>query len=1587
VIKMVKVYVASKRKFQEGDKLSGRHGNKGVIARVLPEEDMPYLPDGTPVEIVLNPLGVPSRMNLGQLLETHLGWAAKVLGCEVITPVFNGAKEEDIRRMLKEAHLPEDGKTILYDGRTGEPFQEKVTVGYIYMMKLNHMVEDKIHARSTGPYSLITQQPLGGKSQRGGQRFGEMEVWALEAYGAAHSLQEMLTVKSDDIEGRTRIYESIVKGENVLLPGTPESFNVLVKELQGLCLDVKIEKSKALPQEGVWEDRFGGRAEIRRITLGIASPQTIRSWSYGEVKKPETINYRTFKPERDGLFCEKIFGPTKDWECYCGKYRRIKHKGVICERCGVEVTESKVRRERMGHINLVTPVAHIWFFKVVPSIMGILLDVSLPSLEKVIYYDSWIVIDPGDTPLKKCQILTDAEYQSYRERYGDSFRAGMGAPAIREILQEMDLDKLAEELKLQSEMTTSKQLKWKIIRRLRIVDAFRKSGQRPEWMILEVIPVIPPNLRPLVPLDKGGFAASDLNDLYRRVISRNNRLKRLIELGAPEIILRNEKRMLQEAVDALFDNGRRGRVIVGQNGRPLKSLADTLGGKQGRFRQNLLGKRVDYSGRSVIVVDPKLKLWQCGLPKVMAVELFQPFIIRKLREKGYVHTIRAGKNLIEKNAPEVWDALEEVIKDHLVLLNRAPTLHRISVQAFQPVLHDSKAIRIHPLVCAAYNADFDGDTMSVFVPLSLEALLEARLLMLSTNNLFAPADGRPIVTPTQDIVLGCYYMTLRDPSLEPRWTFYYPYEVRLAYENGIVKLHEPVRLKIGNKFVETTPGRVLFNSILPPGLPFVNCEVTKSKLSEIILECIKRKGKDETVILLDELKEMGFHYATLGGISMAISDVKIPYKKWEIINEARKEALKVEEEYREGIITYGERYNRLVDLWSRVSDEISELMFEELSKDPFNPVLMMMQSEARGSAQQIRQLGGMRGLIARPRKKLVGAVGEIIESPILTNFREGLTVLEYFISTHGGRKGLADTALKTAEAGYLTRRLVDVAQDVVVSEEDCGTLNGIIMRPLEVGGKVIIPLKERIEGRIALEDIRIPSLGNIIVKAGEEITSEKAEIIEEAGIEEVPVRSLLTCESKRGVCRKCYGRDLSTGEMVEIGQAVGIMAAQAIGEPGTQLTLRTFHIGGMATRIVGESRYLAQKGGKVKFENLNLISREEGWLVLNRNGMVILIDEEGKEAERFRVPVGSLIKVKEGEIIKPQTVIAEWDPYVRNFLSEIEGTVEFEDIIPEVTVKEEINKQTGLKEIKIIEHRATFQPQIKVRNDKGEERFYPLPINTQIMVKEGQKVKPGDILAKTMREVVKATDITGGLPRVSELFEARKPKAPAVVTEVDGVVARIVKEETVRKIVIEDEGGELHEYVVPPGKHIEVDVGERVKAGQKLTDGPVVLQEILRIEGERRLQYHLLNEIQEVYRLQGVKINDKHIELIIRQMLKKVQVEDPGDTPFLWGEQVDKFVFSEVNERIQAEGKRPAQARPLLLGITKASLSSPSFISAASFQETSRVLTRSAVYVQKDELMGIKENVIIGNLIPAGTGWRKYREVEVAVNADAQSTG
>lgn len=1309
------------------------------------------------------------------------------------------------------------------------------------------------------------------------------------------------------------------------------------------------------------------------ITIKIASPEVIRSWSRGEVKKPETINYRTFKPEKDGLFCEKIFGPTKDWECNCGKYKRIKYKGIVCDRCGVEVTLSKVRRERMGHINLAAPVSHIWFFKAMPSKIGALLDLNLRDLEGVLYYEEHIVIDPGDTPLKRKQLLREEQYQEALEKYGHKFVAKMGAEAIRDLLKEIDLDKMAQKLHNDLKKSKAEQSQKKITKTLRILEALRKSGNRPEWMILETMPVLPPDLRPLVPLDGGRFATSDLNDLYRRVINRNNRLKKLIELKAPEIIIRNEKRMLQEAVDALFDNGRRGRAVLGPGNRPLKSLSDMLKGKQGRFRQNLLGKRVDYSGRSVIVIGPELKLNQCGLPKKMALELFEPFIIRKLREQGFVHTIKSAKKMVEKARLEVWDILDEVIKEHPVLLNRAPTLHRLGIQAFEPVLIEGKAIRIHPLVCTAFNADFDGDQMAVHVPLSIEAQMESRLLMLATNNIFSPANGSPITIPTQDIVLGCYYVTKeREGDKGEGKIFSDAEELLIAYEDKQVGLHAKVKVRINGKLIDTTVGRVLFNSIFPKGFELVNEMMDKSKLSDVIASVYKQFGHDRTIQLLDDLKRMGFEMATTAGISISVDDLQIPKDKTRYIKEAREEVLSVEGQYRKGLITDGERYNKVIDIWTYTTDKISDMIFEEL--DLFNPVFMMADSGARGSKQQIRQLSGMRGLMAKPS-------GEIIESPITANFREGLTVLEYFISTHGARKGLADTALKTADSGYLTRRLVDVAQDVIINEEDCGTLNGIFVSAIIEGDEIVVPLKERIIGRVALDNIVDIITDEVIVKAGEEINEDAAERIEQTGIERIRIRSVLTCEAKHGVCAKCYGRNLATGRIVELGEAIGIIAAQSIGEPGTQLTMRTFHIGGTAYRVVAQSFVKAKNKGIVKYHNLRVVKKEKGYVVLNRNGQISINDEAGRELERYPVPHGAILTIEENKKVSKDEVFVKWDPYTLPILTEVTGIVQYEDIKEGITMREEVDPDTGLTDRVVIEHKGEYHPQLIISDNKDEVlAIYPIPAGAHIVVKDGQKVSAGDLIAKTPRKIIKTKDITGGLPRVAELFEARRPKDPAIISEIDGVVEFGPSKKGQTRVIIKSTTGMKKEYVIPHGKHLNVYKSDRVIAGQQLIDGPVDPKDILRVSGDKKLQEYLVDEIQEVYRFQGVKINDKHIEVIVRQMLKKVMIDAPGDTDFLVGMRVDKFRFREENERTKKKGGKPASATPILLGVTKAALSTDSFISAASFQETTRVLTDAAASGKRDELRGLKENVIMGHLIPSGTGFEAHREIEVAKN-------
>ncbi len=1324
------------------------------------------------------------------------------------------------------------------------------------------------------------------------------------------------------------------------------------------------------------------------ISIKIASPQVIRSWSKGEVKKAETINYRTLKPEKDGLFCEKIFGPVRDWECNCGKYKGIKFKGITCDRCGVTVDRSSVRRERMGHIELASAVTHIWFFKAVPSRIAALLDISLRDLEKIIYYEEYVVIDPGNTPLKKKGLLSEEEYQEALTKYGTNFKAKIGAEAARDLLKELDLDNYSR--KLHRDLEKSKEIlgNRKTLKTLKIVEDFKKSTNKPEWMILEVLPVIPPDLRPLVPLDGGRFATSDLNDLYRRVINRNNRLKKLMELNAPEIIIRNEKRMLQEAVDALLDNGRHGRAVMGANNRPLKSLSDMLKGKQGRFRQNLLGKRVDYSGRSVIVVGPELKLHECGLPKQMALELFEPFIIKKLREKGFVHTIKGARRMVERGKIEVWDILDEVIKDHPILLNRAPTLHRLGIQAFQPLLIEGKSIKIHPLVCTAFNADFDGDQMAVHVPLSLESQLEAKILMLSKNNIFSPADGRPIVTPTQDIVLGLSYLSKEKPQAKgENKIFAHPDEVIVAYEDKAVDLHARIKLRIDSLFdldekkltlekqiVTTTVGKVLFNQLLPKEFGFVNKDLNKSSVGEIVTECYKRFGHERTVQLLDDIKRLGFEIATLGGISIGINDLQIPKTKPDILKEARTEVARVEEQYHKGIITDSERKSKVIDIWTHTTDKISDELFREM--EPFNPIFMMADSGARGSRLQIRQLAGMRGLMAKPS-------GEIIESPITANFREGLTVLEYFISTHGARKGLADTALKTADAGYLTRRLVDVAQEVIVIEDDCGTLNGITVSAIIEGDEVMVSLKDRIVGRVALDNIVDIITDEVIVGQGREIAEEKADMIEKLGIEKIRIRSVLTCESAIGVCTKCYGRNLASGRLVELGEAVGVIAAQSIGEPGTQLTMRTFHIGGTASRIVAQSFIKSKNKGIIKYHNLRVAPKNKGFIVLNRNGSVSINDKQGRELERYPLSQGSFISIKDAEEVPKQVAFVQWDPYTLPILTEVAGRVKYEDLRENITVREELNPVTKLTERVVVEHKQEYHPQIIILDEKEEVLgIYPIPIGAHILVKDSQEIDAGDLLAKIPRLVVKTRDITGGLPRVAELFEARRPKEPAIISEIDGFVEFGESKKGQRVIIVKSPTGMQREYTIPHGKHPNVYKGDRVIAGQQLTDGPVVLQDILKVCGDKALQEYLVNEVQEVYRLQGVRINDKHIELIIRQMLKKVKVEDPGDTEFLAMQQVDKSKFQKENTRIIKKGGKPAQATPLLLGITKSSLTTESFISAASFQETTRVLTDAAASGKKDELCGLKENVIVGHLIPAGTGFRIHRDIEVVKLAE-----
>jgi DNA-directed RNA polymerase subunit beta' len=1356
----------------------------------------------------------------------------------------------------------------------------------------------------------------------------------------------------------------------------------------------------------------GQTDDFDSIRIGLASPDMIRSWSYGEVKKPETINYRTFKPERDGLFCAKIFGPVKDYECLCGKYKRLKHRGVVCEKCGVEVTLAKVRRERMGHIELASPAAHIWFLKSLPSRIGLLLDMTLRDIERVLYFEAYVVVDPGMTTLERGQLLSDEAYLEAIQENGDEFDARMGAEAVEALLKNIDLQVEAAKLRDEIGGTKSETKLKRFGKRLKLMESFIESGNHPEWMVLTVLPVLPPELRPLVPLDGGRFATSDLNDLYRRVINRNNRLKRLLELNAPDIIVRNEKRMLQESVDALLDNGRRGRAITGTNKRPLKSLADMIKGKQGRFRQNLLGKRVDYSGRSVIVVGPTLKLHQCGLPKRMALELFKPFIFSKLQLRGLATTIKAAKKLVEREGPEVWDILEEVIREHPVMLNRAPTLHRLGIQAFEPVLIEGKAIQLHPLVCAAFNADFDGDQMAVHVPLSIEAQLEARALMMSSNNILSPANGEPIIVPSQDVVLGLYYMTRESiNAMGEGMAFTDIREVHRAYQTGNASLHARIRVRLRTEeydeagelqesfgLVKTTVGRALLSELLPKGLPFslVNRDMTKKDISNLINACYRRVGLKETVIFADQLMYTGFSFATRAAVSFGIEDMTIPESKAKILGAAEEEVMEIQNQYTSGLVTMGERYNKVVDIWSRTNDQVAKAMMDRLGTEEvtdaegnvvrqpsFNSVYMMADSGARGSAAQIRQLAGMRGLMAKPD-------GSIIETPITANFREGLDVLQYFISTHGARKGLADTALKTANSGYLTRRLVDVAQDLVVIGDDCGTAEGLVLNPLVEGGDVVEPLRERVLGRITAEDVKVPGGDAVIVPIGTLLDEDGVDYLEQKGVDEIKVRSPITCDNRYGVCAACYGRDLGRGHMVNAGEAIGVIAAQSIGEPGTQLTMRTFHIGGAASRAATINSVEVKTSGSVRLHNIKTVTNKNGNLVaVSRSGEIGIVDEFGRERERYKVPYGAVISAADGDAVGGGSVIANWDPHTHPIVTEVAGVVRFSDFVEGVSVQETTDDITGLTSQVITDPKQRgsagkdLRPMVKLEDSKGEplkiagtdlDAQYFLPAEAIIALDDGASVEVGDVIARIPQESSKTRDITGGLPRVADLFEARKPKEPAILAETTGTVGFGKDTKGKQRVVITQADGEQYEELIPKWRHVTVFEGEHIEKGEMLVDGEPGAHDILRLLGTATMADYLVKEIQDVYRLQGVKINDKHIEVILRQMLRKAEVDKPGDSPFLKGEQLERARVLEVNERLIRDDKEPAAWTPLLLGITKASLATESFISAASFQETTRVMTEAAVRGSKDSLRGLKENVIVGRLIPAGTGLAYHEE-------------
>ncbi|WP_104750934.1 DNA-directed RNA polymerase subunit beta/beta' [Helicobacter salomonis] len=1810
VIKKVKVYIATKRKLKVGDKMAGRHGNKGIVSNIVPIADMPYTADGEPVDIVLNPLGVPSRMNIGQILEVHLGLVGKQLGAQIdmllkehtqdmltklrakmleiahavnikndtlakmlescsdetllayardwssgvkfAIPVFEGISEEQFKRLFELAQIDPDGKVELYDGRTGEKMKERVNVGYMYMLKLHHLVDEKVHARSTGPYSLVTQQPVGGKALFGGQRFGEMEVWALESYGAAHTLKEMLTVKSDDIKGRENAYKAVARGEHVGESEIPETFYVLTKELQSLGLDVNIfgddvDELGAPKPIAIKEDERP--RDFSSFQLTLASPDKIREWSYGEVKKPETINYRTLKPERDGLFCMKIFGPTKDYECLCGKYKKPRYKTIgSCEKCGVAITSSKVRSFRMGHIELATPVAHIWYVNSLPSRIGTLLGIKMKDLERVLYYEAYIVQEPGEAfydsentrPVCKYDILNEEQFQSIARHYeGSSFVAHMGGEVIKELLEELDLVSLLKSLKDEIKETNSDAKKKKLIKRLKVVESFLNSGNRPEWMVLTALPVLPPDLRPLVALDGGKFAVSDVNELYRRVINRNQRLKRLMELGAPEIIVRNEKRMLQESVDALFDNGRNANAVKGANKRPLKSLSEIIKGKQGRFRQNLLGKRVDFSGRSVIVVGPNLQMDQCGLPKTMALELFKPHLLSKLEEKGFATTLKQAKRMIEQKTNEVWECLEEIVHNYPVLLNRAPTLHKQSIQAFHPKLIDGKAIQLHPLVCSAFNADFDGDQMAVHVPLSQEAITECKVLMLSSMNILLPASGKAVAVPSQDMVLGLYYLSLEKSGvLGEHKLFSSVHEVLTAIDAKELDIHAKVRVLQGHHVLHTSAGRLVLKSILPDFVPphLWNRVMKKKDIGALVDFVHKESGIGKTARFLDDLKMLGFRYATKAGISISMDDIITPTHKIRMVEEAKERVKSIQGQFEAGNLSDQERSNKIIDIWG----EINELMGKEMmgaiaqDKEGFNSIYMMADSGARGSAAQIRQLASMRGLMTKPD-------GSIIETPIISNFKEGLNVLEYFNSTHGARKGLADTALKTATAGYLTRKLIDVAQNVKVVQEDCGTHEGIEITDITVGSELIEPLEERIFGRILVEDIIDPLTNEILLNTDTLIDEEKAKKIIEAGIKSVTIRTPVTCKAHKGVCAKCYGLNLGEGKMVKPGEAVGVVAAQSIGEPGTQLTLRTFHVGGTASRSQEEREIVANNEGFVRFFNVKTYRNKEGKnIIINRRNAAILVvepkikapfdgilkidhsheevmmrvvgesqevrfvlrksdvakpnelagvsgkiegkiylpydndhvvrqggsiadiikdgwnvpnripyaseiaindndpitqnitakekgvvryynlvgdhlerareikvgdvveekglfavvaDENDQEAIRHYIARGSIVRTQDNSAVEASTLLVEanqeaknliatWDPYNTPVIADVKGVVRFVDLIVGVSISTKEDENTGAISTTVNEHvPSDLKPRLYIEREEGEGVFYSLEPKTSIVVAEGTEVEVADVLAKIPKATAKSKDITGGLPRVSDIFEARKskPKDTAILSEIDGVVSFGKAVRNKERVLVTSHDGRSVEYFVDKGKQILVHPNEFVHAGEAITEGVVSSHDILRISGEKELHKYIVSEVQQVYRRQGVSIADKHIEIIVSQMLRQVRILDSGDTKFIEGDLVSKKHFKEENQRILTLKGEPAIAEHVLLGITRAAIGSDSIISAASFQETTKVLTEASIAMKKDFLEDLKENVVLGRMIPVGTGLYKDKRVCVRV--------